>query len=72
MLAKPDNRKDNEEHLQQHIDHTIANLHEAEEYLEEFGEEITPEERESIEAKNKRRRESIKAFIQEKKDEARR
>lgn len=68
--AKPDNREDNEAHLQQHIDHTIANLHEAEEYLAEFGDELAPEEKQSIEQKNERRRESIRAFIQEKKDEA--
>ena len=69
-MAKPDNRADNEVHLQQHIDHTIANLHEAEVYLNEHAHEIPAHEKHTIEAKNSRRRESIKGFIAEKKDEA--
>jgi len=69
-LAKPDNRADNEAHLQKHIDHTIANLHEAEEYLDEHADEITADEKDAIEAKNDRRRGSIDSFIAEKRDEA--
>jgi len=69
-LAKPDNRADNQAHLQEHIDHTIANLHEAEEYLEEHASDITAKEKQTIEAKNDRRQESINGFIAEKKDEA--
>jgi len=68
-LAKPDNREDNEVHLQQHIDHTLANLHEAEDYLDEHASEITADEKQGIAAKNDRRKGSIKAFIAEKKDE---
>jgi small acid-soluble spore protein (thioredoxin-like protein) len=71
-MAKPDNRADNEAHLQEHIDHTIGNLHEAEDYLDEHADEITAEEKESIEAKNERREESIKAFAREKRDESQR
>jgi small acid-soluble spore protein (thioredoxin-like protein) len=69
-LAKPDNRADNEEHLQEHIDHTIANLEEAEDYLDEHAGEITADEKQEIKAKNDRRRESINGFVAEKKDEA--
>jgi len=69
-LAKPDNRADNEAHLQEHIDHTLANLREAEDYLDEHADEITPDEKQAIEAKNDRRKESINGFIAEKKDEA--
>lgn len=69
-MAKPDNRADNEAHLQDHIDHTLANLHEAEDYLDEHADEIGADERHAIEAKNDRREESIKSFIAEKKDEA--
>lgn len=69
-MAKPDNRLDNEAHLQQHIDHTLANLHEAEDYLNEHSAEITADEKQGIEAKNDRRKESIKGFVEEKKDEA--
>ena len=69
-MAKPDNRSDNEVHLQKHIDHTIANLREAKEYLNEHSREIAPDEKKAIEAKNQRRKESIEGFIAEKKDEA--
>lgn len=69
-MAKPDNRADNEEHLQEHIDHTIANLEEAEDYLDEHADEISADEQNVIEAKNERRKESIEGFIEEKKDEA--
>jgi small acid-soluble spore protein (thioredoxin-like protein) len=44
-LAKPDNRADNEAHLQKHINHTIANLHEAEEYLNEHAHEVPAHEK---------------------------
>jgi small acid-soluble spore protein (thioredoxin-like protein) len=70
-MAKPDNRADNEAHLQEHIDHTVANLHEAEDYLDEHADEITADEKQSIEAKNERRTESIQAFVEEKRDESR-
>ncbi|KWX71867.1 small acid-soluble spore protein Tlp [Paenibacillus jilunlii] len=69
-MAKPDNRADNVEHLQQSIQHTMQNLHEAEDYLNEFSSEISSKEREQIEAKNERRKKSIKAFREEVKDEA--
>jgi len=71
-MAKPDNREDNEVHLQQHIDHTIENLREAEDYLDEHADEISTHEKHAIEAKNDRREESIKSFIAEKRDEAQR
>lgn len=69
-MAKPDNREDNEVHLQQHIDHTLANLREAEDYLDEHAREIPPDEKQAILAKNDRRKDSINGFIAEKKDEA--
>ncbi len=69
-MAKPDNRADNEVHLQEHINHTLANLHEAEDYLDEHADEISADEKQDIEAKNDRRKESINAFIAEKRDEA--
>lgn len=40
-MSKPDNQADYEAHLQEHIDHTIANLHEAEAYLDEHASMIT-------------------------------
>ncbi|KEQ24355.1 small acid-soluble spore protein Tlp [Paenibacillus tyrfis] len=69
-MAKPDNRADNVEHLQNSIDHTIENMNEAEDYLSEHADEISPQEREQIESKNERRRESLGAFRSEIKDEA--
>lgn len=70
MMAKPDNRADNEKHLQLHIDHTIANLQEAEDYLDEHASELTAGEQQSIEEKNERRRRSVEGFKEEKKDES--
>lgn len=69
-MAKPDNRADNVEHLQQSIQHTMQNLHEAEDYLNEFSSEISSKEREQIEAKNERRNQAIRGFREEVKDEA--
>lgn len=69
-MAKPDNRSDNDVHLQEHINHTLSNLHKAEDYLDEHAAEITAEEKRDIEAKNERRKESIEAFIAEKRDES--
>ncbi|UQZ36761.1 small acid-soluble spore protein Tlp [Paenibacillus sp. PK3_47] len=69
-MAKPDNRADNVEHLQQSIQNTQQNLHEAEEYLNEFSSEISSREREEIEDKNERRKRSIEGFRAEVKDEA--
>ncbi|MNP64932.1 Small, acid-soluble spore protein Tlp [compost metagenome] len=69
-MAKPDNRADNVEHLQQSIQNTQKNLHEAEDYLNEFSSEISDEERAQIQRKNQRREESIASFRSEVKDEA--
>lgn len=71
-MAKPDNREDNEAHLQEHIDHTLENLREAEDYLDEHADEIPDHEKEAIEAKNHRRKGAIDGFIAEKRDEAHR
>lgn len=70
-MAKPDNRADNVEHLQNNINHTIENIEEAEEYLAEHAEEISPQEQEQIREKNARRRESLDSFRSEIRDEAR-
>ena len=68
-MAKTDNPVGYEAHLQEHIDHTVANLHEAEGYLAEHAGEITAGKKQVIEAKNDRREESIKGFMAGKKDE---
>ncbi len=62
----PDDRSDNVEKLQDMVQNTIANIEEAHETMQ-FS---SPEEREKIEAKNKRREEAITAMRAEIKDEA--
>ncbi|CAG7648296.1 small acid-soluble spore protein Tlp [Paenibacillus allorhizosphaerae] len=69
-MAKPDNRADNVEHLQKNINHTIGNMEEAEEYLAEHADEISPQEKQQIEAKNERREQSLQSFRSEIKDES--
>ena len=61
-MSKPENRADNKVHLQEHIDNTVANLHEAEDYLNEHEGEITAGRKQKIEAENDRREDSIKGF----------
>lgn len=68
-MPKPDNRADNPEKLADMIDHTMANLREARDYLKAHGDEMSPEEREQIEAKNRRREQAIEGFRREIKDE---
>ncbi|WP_426453754.1 small acid-soluble spore protein Tlp [Paenibacillus sp. S-38] len=69
-MAKPDNRADNVERIQFNINHTISNFNEAEEYLAEHADEITPQDRQAIEAKNERRLQSLQSFREEIRDEA--
>lgn len=63
---KPDDRSDNVEKLQDMVQNTIENIEESQEALQ-FA---SPSEREKIEAKNKRREESIHGMREEIKDEA--
>lgn len=62
----PDDRSDNVEKLQDMVQNTIENIEEAEETMQ-FA---SPEEREQIREKNKRREEAIAAMRAEIKDEA--
>ena len=61
-MSKPENRADDQVHLQEHIGNTVANLHKAEDYLNEHEDEITAGRKQKIEAENDRREESIKGF----------
>lgn len=63
---KPDDRSDNVEKLQTMVQNTIENIEAAHETMQ-FA---SPEERAQIEAKNKRREESIAGMREEIKDEA--
>jgi small acid-soluble spore protein (thioredoxin-like protein) len=64
---KPDDRSDNVEKLQHMIHDTIENMEAAEESLELTDSE---DQRQQIEAKNQRRRESLDAMRSEVQDEA--
>lgn len=69
-MAKPDDRSDNVEKLQEAVQNTIDNLEESEEYLEEHSEELSPDESEALNAKNENRREAISGLRNEIRDEA--
>ncbi|WP_274361371.1 small acid-soluble spore protein Tlp [Paenibacillus thermotolerans] len=70
-MAKPDNRADNVEKLQNNVQNTLENFHEAEDYLQEHAGEISPQEASDIREKNERRLESVEGNREEIKDEAR-
>lgn len=69
-MAKPDDRSDNVEKLQDAIQDTIENFREGQDYLSEHADEISGEEKDQIEAKNQRRLHSIQGLREEVKDEA--
>lgn len=69
---KPDDRSDNVEHLQEHIENTYEDLDDAEDYLAAHDEEMRPEQEEPIRDKNRRRREAIEGYRDEIEDEAHR
>lgn len=64
---KPDDRRDNVDRLQEQVVNTIENLEAAHETLR--NEDLPPEQRERIIAKNRRREEAIAAKREEIKDE---
>lgn len=63
---KPDDRSDNVEKLQDMVQNTIENIHEAEETMELSNEK----DQQDIQSKNERRREAIEGMREEIKDEA--
>jgi len=69
-MAKPDDRSDNVEKLQQHVQNTVQNLNETEDYLNEFSDELSSKERHNLEEKNERRKNSIDSFRSEIQDES--
>jgi small acid-soluble spore protein (thioredoxin-like protein) len=69
-MAKPDDRSDNVEKLQEIAQNTVDNLEESEEYLAEHAEEIAPMEREALRQKNENRRKSLQGIRNEIRDEA--
>lgn len=69
-MAKPDDRSDNVEKLQDSIQDTIENFREGQDYLSEHADEISGEEKRQIEEKNERRLKAIEGQREEVKDEA--
>lgn len=70
-MARPDSRTENVDKLNKRAEHTIENLNEAQEYLQEHAEELAPQEAAAIRAKNERRRENIEALEGEIEEERR-
>ncbi|MBX6353824.1 MAG: small acid-soluble spore protein Tlp [Thermoflavifilum sp.] len=62
---KPDDRSDNVEKLQQMIQNTMANMRETRDFLKAHGEEMRPQDKAALEAKNERRERAIEGFRQE-------
>ncbi len=71
-MPKPDDRSDNVERLQEHIEDTYENLDDAEDTLAAHEHEMRSGQAGAIEDKNRRRREAIEGFRDEIEDEAHR
>ncbi len=71
-MPKPDDRSDNVERLQEHIEDTYENLDDAEDMLAAHEHEMRKDQVGAIEDKNRRRREAIEGFRDEIEDEAHR
>lgn len=69
-VAKPDDRSDNVEKLQNMVADTMENLREARDFLKAHGDEMHEKDKAALEAKNQRREESIEGFRSEIEDEA--
>jgi small acid-soluble spore protein (thioredoxin-like protein) len=67
LKHNPDNRSDNVDHLQKHIDNTVRRMNEADEMIRATDNDKTKEE---LSAKNDRRAAALDAFRDEIKDEA--
>lgn len=68
-MAKPDDRSDNVEKLQNAIEATMQNVRQSEDFLKAHADEMHAGDRSDIEAKNRRREEAIEGFRAEIKDE---
>ncbi|WP_127533659.1 small acid-soluble spore protein Tlp [Paenibacillus kobensis] len=68
-MAKPDDRSNNASRIRNSIENTEQNLQEAQSYLDEHAEEISPQELSAIQSKNKGRQAAIEGFQSELQDE---
>ena len=69
-MAKPDDRSDNIDKMEETIGHTLDNMDDARDYLKAHSEALSEEEKRQIKEKNRRREESIEGFRQEIKEKA--
>ncbi|MCF8564065.1 small acid-soluble spore protein Tlp [Alicyclobacillus tolerans] len=69
-MAKPDNRADNVEKLQEMISDTMENMRETEDQLKAHADEMNAQDVQDLRAKNARREEALEGFREEIKDEA--
>ena len=67
MKAKPDDRRDNVDKIQQNINHTIENIHRADEMIEKTSDQKM---KKILADKNERRENTLHALREEIKDEA--
>jgi len=69
-MAKPDDRSDNAEKIQNAVNNTMENLQESEQYLDEHADEISGDELQAIQEKNRNRAASIEGMKEEIEDES--
>ncbi|GKU26310.1 small acid-soluble spore protein Tlp [Clostridium folliculivorans] len=67
MKVKPDDRRDNVDKIQQHINNTLDNIHKANDMIEITDDEKTKQD---LKAKNERREETLSSLRNEIRDEA--
>ncbi|GFP77660.1 small acid-soluble spore protein Tlp [Clostridium fungisolvens] len=67
MKVNPDDRRDNVNKIQQHINDTLDNIHKANDMIEITDDEKTKQD---LKAKNERREEALNSFRNEIRDEA--
>ncbi|MFD2673035.1 small acid-soluble spore protein Tlp [Marinicrinis sediminis] len=69
-MAKPDNRSDNVERLQEIVQNTQAKLETSKDYIQAHGSQMNEEDLQQMKAKNERRAYSLEGLREEIKDEA--
>ncbi|WP_054703431.1 small acid-soluble spore protein Tlp [Bacillus sp. JCM 19041] len=68
-MAKPDDRSNNPERIENAIGHTLQNMDEARDFEKAHSEELSADDKQQIDQKNQRREESIDSLRSELKDE---
>jgi len=68
-MAKPDDRSDNAEKIQNSISNTRENIQKTNNYLDEHADELSGQEQQNLEHKNAKREKAIEGFEEEYQDE---